>query len=128
MLGYPDKPHGTASARLDDLVMWIPARLSAVLVAVAALAPRAATRARRWADAPPSPNSGWPMATLAAVLDARLEKPGVYVLNPDAPLPSVETSRTGVRVVGRAGLLAFGLAGLLAFGLSGTLSGVIAWL
>ncbi|WP_205410974.1 CobD/CbiB family cobalamin biosynthesis protein [Halorussus rarus] len=141
MLGYPGKPHGTASARLDDAVMWIPARVSAVLLAVAALArggisgrsglsatgsagestasggrsPVASLSAgRRWADAPPSPNSGWPMATLAAVLDARLEKPGVYVLNPEAGLPSVETARAGVRVVAVAGALAFAVAGALA--------------
>jgi adenosylcobinamide-phosphate synthase len=125
MLGYPDKPHGTASARLDDAMMWIPARASAGLLALAALTPVAdrslgsLSGASRWADAPPSPNSGWPMATVAAVIDARLEKPGVYVLNPDEALPSVETARSGVRVAG--------LAGVLAFVAAGALSGVIAW-
>jgi adenosylcobinamide-phosphate synthase len=130
MLGYPDTPHGTASARLDDAVMWIPARASAVLLALAALAPRALSTARRWADAPPSPNSGWPMATLAAVLDARLEKPGAYVLNPDAGFPSLETSRRGVRVVGVAGVVAYLvaalLASLLATGIAGSAE-VVAW-
>lgn len=115
MLGYPHKPHGAASARLDDGIMWIPARASAALVAAAALAPAALRTARQWADAPPSPNSGWPMATLAAVLDARLEKPGVYVLNPDASLPTLETSREGVRVVGLAGLLSYLAAGVVAW-------------
>jgi adenosylcobinamide-phosphate synthase len=132
MLGYPEKPHGTASARLDDLVMWIPARASAGLLALAALVPAVSrshadrgrptgslSAGRAWADAPPSPNSGWPMATLAAVLDARLEKPGVYVLNPDAALPSVESSRAGIRVVGVAGVLAFVAAAAL--------SGVVSW-
>jgi len=119
MLGYPDKPHGTASARLDDAIMWIPARASAGLLALAALAPASLSGGSRWADAPPSPNSGWPMATVAAVIDARLEKPGVYVLNPDEALPSVETARSGVRVAG--------LAGVLAFVAAGALSGVIAW-
>jgi adenosylcobinamide-phosphate synthase len=113
MLGYPHKPYGAASARLDDVVMWIPARASAALVAAAALAPDALTGGRRWARAPPSPNSGWPMATLAAAVNARFEKPGVYVLNPDAGLPSVETARDGIRVVGVAGLLAYLAAGLL---------------
>jgi adenosylcobinamide-phosphate synthase len=120
MLGYPDKPHGTASARLDDAIMWIPARVSAGLLAAAGVAPAALRSARQWADAPPSPNSGWPMATLAAILDARFEKPGVYVLNPEAPLPSVETSREGVRVVGVAGVLAYLFTSLLAY-LSGGL-------
>ncbi|WP_276300172.1 adenosylcobinamide-phosphate synthase CbiB [Halorussus lipolyticus] len=131
MLGYPDKPHGTTSARLDDIVMWIPARVSAGLVALAAVAPASLSAGSRWADAPPSPNSGWPMATLAGAIDARLEKPGVYVLNPEARLPSVETARSGVRIAGLAGLLAFLLAGLLtAVGeeLAPALgSGVVAW-
>jgi adenosylcobinamide-phosphate synthase len=65
------------------------------------------------------------MATLAAVLDARLEKPGVYVLNPDGVLPSVETSREAVRVVGLAGVLAYLLAALLA-SLGGAVVGVAA--
>lgn len=131
MLGYPEKPHGTASARFDDAIMWIPARVSAALLALAALFPTSLLSAREWAAAPPSPNSGWPMATVAAVLDSRLEKPGVYVLNPDAALPSVERSRRGIRVVGLAGVLAFALAGVLATTLSvmlsGILSGVVAW-
>ncbi|WP_135826437.1 adenosylcobinamide-phosphate synthase CbiB [Halorussus ruber] len=139
MLGYPDKSHGTASARLDDIIMWIPARASAGLVALAAVLVSSGnslsgrsrsdhsrgslSAGRRWADAPPSPNSGWPMATLAGAIDARLEKPGVYVLNPDAGLPSVETARSGVRIAGLAGVLAFLFAGLLV----AAVSGVVAW-
>jgi adenosylcobinamide-phosphate synthase len=67
------------------------------------------------------------MATVAAVIDARLEKPGVYVLNPDGALPSVETARSGIRVAGLAGLLAFVFAGLLAYALAGLVAGVGAW-
>jgi adenosylcobinamide-phosphate synthase len=106
MLGYHSKPVGWASARLDDAVMWVPARLGAVLIALAALDPGSLRAAREWADGPPSPNSGWPMAALAAVLDVRLEKPGVYVLNPDRDLPTVAEGQRGVRVVAIAGVLA----------------------
>lgn len=113
MLGYPEKTHGTASARLDDLVMWLPARASAVLIAAAARNPGALARAREWAGAPPSPNSGRPMATFAAVLDVRLEKPGVYVLNSEGELPTVSEARRGVRVVALAGALAYLLVGVL---------------
>ncbi|KYH27453.1 cobalamin biosynthesis protein CbiB [Halalkalicoccus paucihalophilus] len=112
MLGYPEKSHGTASARLDDCVMWLPARASAVLIALAGANPGALLRAREWARAPPSPNSGWPMATLAAVLGVRLEKPGVYVLNPARELPTVSEARRGVRVVALAGALAYLLSGV----------------
>ena len=115
MLGYQHKAVGGPSARLDDLVMWLPARASAVLIAVAALAPGSLVRARQWARAPPSPNSGWPMATLAVAVDARLQKPGVYDLDPDAALPSVADARRGVRIVGVAGLLAYVLAGVIAW-------------
>jgi adenosylcobinamide-phosphate synthase len=116
MLGYHEKRVGTASACLDDAVMWLPARLSALLLAVAALDPAALGRARSHAAAPPSPNSGWPMATLAAALDVRLRKPGVYDLPLGERFPTVAESRRGVRVVGAAGLLAVALA-----------AGVVAW-
>jgi adenosylcobinamide-phosphate synthase len=119
MLGYPEKAVGTASARLDDTVMWLPARLSAGLLTVAAGAPTALVVARRagWTSAPPSPNSGWPMATLAAATGVRLEKPAsgdgrgyTYVLNPEAPLPSPGRSERAIDAVVRAGVLSYVLA------------------
>ncbi|MFB6072506.1 MAG: adenosylcobinamide-phosphate synthase CbiB [Halobacterium sp.] len=114
MLGYRSKPVGTASARLDDAVMWLPARLSAVLVAAAALDPAALGRARGHASRPPSPNSGWPMATLAAALGVRLEKPGAYALALGDGPPTVAESRRAISVVGAAGVLAYALAGAAA--------------
>jgi adenosylcobinamide-phosphate synthase len=114
MLGYPDRPHGTASARLDDLTMWLPARLTALLLALAAIDGRALARARPQASTPPSPNAGWPMATLAALLDVRLEKPGVYVLD-FGSRPTVDDARRAERIVTRAGLLAFVIAGVVAW-------------
>lgn len=113
MLGYRSKPVGWGSARLDDAVMWFPARLTAVLIAVAARDVGALARARPWVGAPPSPNSGWPMATMATALNVELRKPGVYDLNPTAPLPSVDQARQSVRLVGIAGLLAFVIGGVM---------------
>jgi adenosylcobinamide-phosphate synthase len=115
MLGYRSKPVGWASAHLDDAVMWLPARFSAILIALAGGSPAAPARARSWYDEPPSPNSGWPMATLAAVLDVTLMKPGVYVLNPNTELPTVMEAWRGIRVVGIAGLVSFLLAGVVAW-------------
>ncbi|WP_129114616.1 adenosylcobinamide-phosphate synthase CbiB [Halegenticoccus tardaugens] len=121
MLGYRRKPVGWASARLDDFVMWLPARLSAALIALAAAGGRPSAaldllrRGARWAREPPSPNSGWPMATLAAALSVELAKPGVYALNPSAGAPSAAEAARGVRVVGRAGILAYALAGVVAW-------------
>ena len=121
MLGYPSKPLGTASARLDDLVMWFPARLSAVAIAVAAADPGALVRAREWARAPPSPNSGWPMATLACALSVRLHKPGGYDLNPDATLPTLEDGEQATGLVFRAALV----AAVLAIALGATLEALL---
>ncbi|WP_426964531.1 CobD/CbiB family cobalamin biosynthesis protein [Haloparvum alkalitolerans] len=114
MLGYREKRAGRAPARLDDAVMWLPARTSALCLGVAARSPGAVARAREWARVPASPNSGWPMATAAAALDVRLRKPGAYDLNPDRDLPDVETAADGVRLVGRAGWTAVALAGVTA--------------
>ena len=122
MLGYREKRVGTPAARLDDAVMWLPARASALILAVALRNPRALALARRWLDAVPSPNSGWPLGVAAAGLAVRLEKPGVYVLNPDAPLPDAAVATRGVRAVGVAGLLSY-----LAAGLWLAVPGVLAW-
>jgi adenosylcobinamide-phosphate synthase len=66
--------YGWASARLDDLAAWIPARLTAGLVA--AVRPSTAgdvwTAVRRQAPAHPSPNAGVAEAAFAAALGLRL--------------------------------------------------------
>jgi adenosylcobinamide-phosphate synthase len=118
MLGYPGA-FGRASARLDDLVMFVPARVSAVLVGLAAGDPDAPWRARRYAGVPASPNAGWPMGALAAALNVRLEKPGAYILNGVADPPTVRDGRAAVAAVRRAGVAAYGVAAL---------SGVVRWL
>jgi len=114
MLGYPSKPVGTASARLDDAVMYLPARVAAAAIAVGAAAPLALVRARAWARVPPSPNSGWPMATLACALAVRLEKPDVYALNPDADLPTLAEGERAVSLVGRGAAVSVVVAVALA--------------
>lgn len=84
---------GKWAARADDVLSWLPARLTALLlVAVHALRAGQGTRiawAALWRDAAitPSPNGGWPMGAMAQALGVRLGKPGVYVLNDGAPEP-----------------------------------------
>jgi len=116
MLGYESEPMGWASARLDDIVMWVPARLSAVLIALAARDPGAVVRARQWSGEPLSPNSGWPMATLAVTLDIQLRKANAYTLNPAQELPSERQAMRGIWTVGQAGVLA------------GVSAGVVTWI
>lgn len=118
MLGYRGRRSGWAPARLDDVVMWVPARISALLIAVVGSAgdPTASMvtlrRARSAARRPVSPNSGWPMGSLAAVLGIRLEKPGAYTLFPERSLPTTAEANAGVRVVSRAGWLGVGVTGV----------------
>jgi adenosylcobinamide-phosphate synthase len=80
MIGYKKEPYfflGKFAARLDDVANFIPARLTALLIAVAAccLRLRALDALRvTWRDArlQPSPNSGYPEAAFAGALGIRL--------------------------------------------------------
>ncbi|MCG8558637.1 MAG: adenosylcobinamide-phosphate synthase CbiB [Hyphomicrobiales bacterium] len=86
MIGYRNETYsafGWAAARLDDLVNWIPARLTGVLlVASAALSGRSASLSFKvmWQDARKhtSPNAGWPEAAMAGALGIALAGPRVY--------------------------------------------------
>ncbi len=71
---------GTPSARLDDVANWVPARVTAALVAlVRPRSARAVARAVRvQAPAHPSPNAGVAEAAFAAALGVRLGGPTVY--------------------------------------------------
>ncbi len=87
MLGYRGHYEylGKASARLDDALNFIPARITAALLLIAGLLARANVRRavgtwRRDAASTPSPNAGRPMATMAGLLGVRLEKSGHYQL------------------------------------------------
>jgi adenosylcobinamide-phosphate synthase len=66
--------YGTAAARLDDVMAWVPARVTAALVA--AVRPRRAAEVlravRRDAPGHPSPNAGVAEAAFAAALGLRL--------------------------------------------------------
>ncbi|WP_236700668.1 cobalamin biosynthesis protein [Allosalinactinospora lopnorensis] len=74
---------GWASARLDDVANWAPARLTAVLAALAASAvggdPVRSWRARsRYGGRHPSPNAGQCEAVFAGALDVRLGGTNTY--------------------------------------------------
>jgi adenosylcobinamide-phosphate synthase len=87
MVGYRGQYEylGKASARLDDVLNFIPARLSTLLLLVAGALlgknPRLGVAAwRRDAATTASPNAGQPMAAMAGLLGVRLEKRGHYAL------------------------------------------------
>ncbi|MGQ7794352.1 adenosylcobinamide-phosphate synthase CbiB [Faunimonas sp. B44] len=86
MIGHLSQRHaafGWASARLDDVMNWIPARMTAALVAAAArLSGGSGAAALHVAmrDAPRhrSPNAGWPEAAMAGALGLALGGPRRY--------------------------------------------------
>lgn len=78
---------GKWAARADDMMSWLPARLTALLLAPRWMLDRY-THLRHEARQTPSPNGGWPMAAIALRLGVRLRKPGVYVLNAEAASPT----------------------------------------
>ena len=88
MIGYHGKYEylGKTSARLDDLMNLMPARLGALLlVAGSAVLPGQTFRGAwriMWRDhrLTPSPNSGWTMSGMAGALGVELEKVGHYRL------------------------------------------------
>ena len=75
---------GFASAKLDDLVNYCPARLSALWVIIASLFTKGASSKNAWrtvrhdARHHPSPNAGWPEAAFAGALGLRIGGPRTY--------------------------------------------------
>lgn len=94
MIGYRGKYEyfGKFSAYLDDVLNYIPARISALVIVIAAYfngrkANRAWIIAREDHNKTESPNAGWPMAAAAGALGVELEKIGCYRLGrPDRPM------------------------------------------
>ncbi|MDF0644071.1 MAG: adenosylcobinamide-phosphate synthase CbiB [Nitrospira sp.] len=89
LVGHRDERYrefGWASARLDDLANWIPARITAVLIVIATALvfrrPAPVIRSIRtlWLDGRkhPSPNSGRPEASMAGALGIRLGGTNYY--------------------------------------------------
>lgn len=71
---------GKWAARADDVLSWVPARITALLVCMLCKG-QGLSQLPGVAQQTPSPNGGWPMGALALGLNIRLEKKGVYCLN-----------------------------------------------
>ncbi len=81
MIGYRTPTYeafGKAAARLDDLLNWLPARLTAALIAAVRYRPGMGRVIRRDAPLHRSPNAGWPEAAMAVALDVALSGPRAY--------------------------------------------------
>lgn len=88
MVGYDNLKYrliGWFPAKLDDILNFLPSRITGFLVVISALLCGLDWRnswriMKRDGKNTPSPNSGYPMAASAGALKVKLEKPGVYVL------------------------------------------------
>ena len=88
MVGFKDPEHlhiGWFSAVFDTIVNYIPARLTTLLIILAAAILGEAYKsawaiARRDQAKIPSTNHGWQMASMAGALRVQLEKPGHYAV------------------------------------------------
>ena len=115
MWGYPGVHGGRHwqwagkwAAHADDVLNWLPARLTAGLLMLGA-------RRTLWRALPaqaaltPSPNGGWPMGAMALRLGVGLGKPGVYRLNAQAQAPQAVHTWQALRWARFAAWLAVGL-------------------
>jgi adenosylcobinamide-phosphate synthase len=81
MVGYKNDRYllfGRASARIDDVANLVPARITALIMAIVALSWRAIAFSFKYGRCHSSPNSGFPEAALAGILNVRFGGPNVY--------------------------------------------------
>ena len=81
MIGYKREPYrlfGRPAARLDDVANFIPARFTALLMTLVTGSGRGLRYIFRYGGAHASPNSGYPEAALAGILNCRFGGPNRY--------------------------------------------------
>ena len=106
MIGYRGELEylGKFAACLDDVVNFIPARITALLIVMAAWICRKNV-SQAWHimirdhKKTKSPNSGWTMSAIAGALGIRLEKTGHYQLGDAHYSLSLDTMNDSVRVI-----------------------------
>jgi adenosylcobinamide-phosphate synthase len=129
MVGYRNKRYlrfGWASARADDVANFLPARLTYLLMSLAALLrgqSMAGALATGWRDSRkhPSPNAAWAEATMAGALAVRLGGPSSYDgtlsdkphLGDGCAAPALDQAETAVQIM----LITSGLALVFCCGL-----------
>jgi len=81
MIGYKSeryKQFGHIAARIDDVANYIPARLTAVLMIIVNGQMNVFSFVKKYGSQHASPNSGYPEAALAGILNCRFGGPNVY--------------------------------------------------
>ena len=129
MIGYRGKHEylGKASARIDDAVNLIPARLSAVFMLTAGTllrmpAGRGWARARGGRLLTASPNAGWTIGAMSGLLGVVLEKPGHYRIGDGLRDPCASHIGASIRVAYSVAALGF-IAALGMLALRGLMTG-----
>lgn len=113
MIGHKNERYGAYggfAARLDDVANFVPARLTAALIALASFKPAAFKISLRDASQHRSLNAGWPEAAMAGALGVRLSGPRQYGdgleqepwLNPCATDPDAAALERGLGLYLRA--------------------------
>ncbi|KIO44221.1 adenosylcobinamide-phosphate synthase CbiB [Sanguibacteroides justesenii] len=108
MVGYKDpkyKDFGCCSARIDDIFNYIPARITALFIAIVGYRKGIFNFIRQYARQHASPNSGYPESAMAGSLDCRFGGPNIYhgilVDKPYIGTNDRELSRTDFRRAAR---------------------------
>jgi adenosylcobinamide-phosphate synthase len=102
---------GKWAARADDVLSWLPARITAALLWMASGSGSGFkvnsfwSRLRQEAPQTPSPNSGWPMAAMALVLNIQLSKPAVYTLNASGSAPNAADTQKSIKLASKSTLV-----------------------
>ncbi len=81
MIGYKNERYryfGYTAAKLDDILNYIPARITAGLIVLLSMSRRGLLFIFSYGHKHPSPNAGYPEAALAGVLNCRLCGPSTY--------------------------------------------------
>src|SRR5918911_1502993 len=107
MLGYTDKYHkdiGWMPALLDTVANYIPARITAIMMVIAARIVHADWKKsiqilRRDHGKTSSFNSGYPMSTMAGALRINLEKIGYYSLGDQCECASIEKCKVAISIM-----------------------------
>jgi adenosylcobinamide-phosphate synthase len=119
MVGYKDRAHiniGWFSAKTDTIANYIPARLTAILMMLAALLLREKWREsrrilQRDRKNMASVNAGWTISAMAGALNIQLEKPGFYKIGDNIDLSPIHIKKA-LRIMTLTAIL-FGVSTIL---------------
>ena len=120
MVGYKKEPFkelGVVAAKIDDIVNFIPARISPVIIFISSIFFGNPLDALKTClldhNKTASPNSGWPMAAVSGALNVRLEKVGYHLLGDKYPHPGAIHIKKAVFLAGFSSLIVIGVIFLI---------------